>query len=92
MDTKRINTIRRINFLKKMRTEWRDNGISMEWVRLTRWQDRDQVRPGISEIRSTKHSAVALGNDGMYTYALMPNGQTVQLIPGPECNDFLNGR
>lgn len=92
MDIKRIKTLRRINFLKEMREEWRDNGITMGWVRLTRWQDRDEVRPQISEIRSKKHSAIALGNDEMYVYALMPNGQTIQLIPGPECNAFLNGK
>ena len=87
-----MDIIRRIKLLKQMRAEWRDNGITMERVCLTRWQDRDAVRPQISEIRSRKHKAIALGNDDMYVYALLPTGQTLQLIPGKECSDFLNGR
>lgn len=92
MNLKRIKTIRRIAFLKDMREEWKHNGIRMERVRLTRWQDRDEVRPQIAEIRSRKHSAVALGTDDLYVYALMPNGRTVQLIPGRECSDFFDGK
>ena len=78
-----------INLIKKTYTEWRENDIYMDYVRLTRWQDRDSVCKGLRELRSKKHQAIAIGFDEIgNTYALEKDGSTKQFCSRAEEREY----
>lgn len=62
-----------------------DQDVTIYAARITRWQDRDTIRPQLKELRSAKHSALAIAFDMLGNIiVLWPDGSTRQYITNQE--------